>query len=101
MGVGWGGWGVDSIRFPLPFALSKFWKDGGGVGWVGGSIRLTQPSWPIGDHPKPIPPIYNPLSDKVLRLLAGCEHLQMTVPETQTIRMFVVSFLVRAQDRAY
>ena len=25
------GWGIDSIRFPLPFALSKSWKDGGGV----------------------------------------------------------------------
>ena len=33
MGVGWGGWGVDSIRFPLPFALSTPWKTGwGGVG---------------------------------------------------------------------
>ena len=36
MGVGWGGWGVDSIRFPLPFALSTPWKTGCGVGWVGG-----------------------------------------------------------------
>ena len=47
-----------------------------------------------------VPPIYNPLSDKVLILLAGCEHLQMTVPETQTIQMFVVSFLLRAQESA-
>ena len=33
---GWGGWGVDSIRLPLPFALSNSWKTGCGVGWVGG-----------------------------------------------------------------
>ena len=35
-GVGWGGWGIASLRFPLPFALSKSWKNGCGVGWVGG-----------------------------------------------------------------
>ena len=35
MGVGWGGWGIASLRFPLPFALSKSWKNGCGVGWVG------------------------------------------------------------------
>ena len=33
---GWGGWGVYSLRFPLPFAWSKSWKNGCGVGWVGG-----------------------------------------------------------------
>ena len=26
LGVGLGGWGVDSIRLPLPFALSTPWK---------------------------------------------------------------------------
>ena len=37
-------WGVDSIRFPLPFALSKSWKDGGGAGWGVDSIRFPLPS---------------------------------------------------------
>ena len=41
-GVGWGGW-VDRIRSPLPFALSRSWKDGGGPGWGGWVDRIRSP----------------------------------------------------------